>query len=223
MKGSLAARAAGKFLAGLIVISLILFLSAGTLRYWQGWLFIAILFAPMLAAGALLLKRRPELLEKRLDAKEKEDEQKAVLALSALMFAAAFIAAGLDRRFGISRLPAWTAWAAAALFLAGYAAYAEVMRENAYLSRTVGVQEGQKVVSTGLYGVVRHPMYSATIIMFLSMGIVLGSLISFGILLFYVPITVKRIRNEEKVLAEGLDGYAEYMEKIRWRLIPHIW
>ncbi|MBQ6464937.1 MAG: isoprenylcysteine carboxylmethyltransferase family protein [Oscillospiraceae bacterium] len=215
--------AMAKFFLGLALVALLLFLPAGTLRYWNGWLLIALLFAPMFAAGLVMMVKAPELLKKRLNAKEKEMEQKQVVALSGLMFLAAFVLAGLNFRFGWITMPRWLVWAAAAVFLLAYALYAEVLRENAYLSRTIEVQEGQKVVDTGLYGFVRHPMYAATLFLFLSMPLVLGSPISFAILLLYIPIIVKRIRNEEAVLEEGLEGYAEYERRVKYRLFPGIW
>ena len=223
MEKKLILQAAGKVLAGLLLVSLLLFLSAGTLGYWYGWLFIAVLFVPMLAAGIVLLLKAPELLKKRLNAKEEQTEQKAVLILSGVMFLAAFIVAGLNYRFDWLVLPKWAALAAALLFLGGYAMYAEVLRENAWLSRTVEVQENQTVIDTGLYGVVRHPMYAATLLMFLSMGFVLGAPISFLILLLYVPIIALRIKNEEAVLTEGLEGYAAYRERVRYKVIPYLW
>lgn len=223
MNGKLFLQAVGKFTAGLVLIALLLFVPAGTLRYWYGWLFIGILFIPMFAAGIVMMLKAPELLQKRLSAKEEQTEQKAVLAFSGVMFLAAFIVAGLNFRFGWLVLPKWAALAAAVVFLAGYAMYAEVMRENAFLSRTVEVQERQTVVDTGLYGVVRHPMYAATLLLFLSMGFVLGSLFSFVILLLYIPLIAKRIKNEEAVLTQGLEGYAAYMEKVRYRVIPYVW
>ena len=223
MEKKLILQAAGKFLAGLLLVSLLLFLPAGTLGYWYGWLFIGILFVPMLAAGIVLLRKSPELLKKRLNAKEEQPEQKTVLILSGVMFLAAFIVAGLNYRFDWLVLPKWAALAAALLFLGGYAMYAEVLRENAYLSRTVEVQENQKVIDTGLYGVVRHPMYAATLLMFLSMGFVLGAPISFLILLLYVPIIALRIKNEEAVLTDGLEGYDAYKERVKYKVIPFIW
>ena len=216
-------QALGKFAAGLVLVCLLLFIPAGTIGYWYGWLFIAILFIPMLTAGVVLLLKAPELLKKRLSAKEEQTEQKAVLALSGVMFLAAFIVAGLNYRFDWLVLPKWAALAAAILFLGGYAMYAEVLRENAYLSRTVEVQENQKVIDTGLYGVVRHPMYAATLLMFLSMGFVLGAPVSFLIMLLYVPIIALRIKNEEEVLTAGLPGYAAYCKKVRYKLIPYLW
>ena len=216
-------QAIGKFAGGVILVGLLLFLPAGTFRYWNAWLLMAILFVPMFAAGLVMKRRDPELLKKRLNAKEDEREQREVVALSALMFLAAFLLAGLNFRFGWLALPPWLVWVGAAVFLAAYLMYAEVLRENAYLSRTIEVQENQKVIDTGLYGVVRHPMYCATLFLFLSMGVVLGSPISFAILLLYIPIIAKRIRNEEQVLEKGLEGYADYMKRVRWRVIPLIW
>ena len=216
-------QAISKFFFGLVLIALLLFLPAGTLRYWNAWLLIGILFVPMFFAGIVLMLRNPELLKKRLNAKENEDEQKTVILLSGIMFLAAFVVAGLNFRFGWIVMPRWTVIAAACVFLAAYLMYAEVLRENVYLSRTVEVQEHQQVIDTGLYGVVRHPMYAATVFLFLSMGLVLGSPISFVILLFYLPIIAKRIRNEEAVLAQGLDGYQAYKEKVRYKVIPFIW
>lgn len=216
-------QAISKYFFGLVVIALLLFPPAGTLRYWNAWLLIGILFVPMFFAGIVMMLRNPELLKKRLNAKENEDEQKTVILLSGIMFLAAFVVAGLNHRFGWIVMPRWTVIAAACVFLAAYLMYAEVLRENVYLSRTVEVQEHQKVIDTGLYGVVRHPMYAATVFLFLSMGLVLGSPISFVILLFYLPIIAKRIRNEEAVLAQGLDGYQAYKEKVRYKVIPFIW
>ena len=184
---------------------------------------MGILFAPMFIAGLVMMAKAPDLLRKRLSADEDESEQKTVQALSALMFIAAFVVAGLGLRFGWTSLPGWASWVGAVVFLAAYTLYAEVMRENAYLSRTVEVQEGQHVVDTGLYGIVRHPMYSTTLLLFLSIPIVLGSPFSFVIMLVYLPIIAKRIRNEEQVLADGLAGYREYMDRVKWRLIPHVW
>ena len=223
MKSSLFFRAIGKLLMGLLLLGLLLFLPAWTLHYPQAWLFLGILFIPMILVGIVLFVKSPELLEKRLDAKEEESEQRSVVALSGLMFLAAFIFAGLSFRFGWLMLPFPVSIAAAVVFLAGYVMYAEVLRENTYLSRTIEVQEDQKVIDTGLYGVVRHPMYLATVILFLSMPLILGSVISFLIMLFYIPIIAKRIRNEEQVLEEGLPGYPEYKEKVKYRLIPFLW
>ncbi len=212
-----------KFFAGLVLVGLLLFLPAGTLDFPQAWLLMGILFIPMFCVGIILMKKDPELLRKRLSAKEEESEQKQVVLFSGLMFLAAFIVAGLNRRFGWLPLPFWVSIAAAVLFLASYALYAEVLRENSYLSRTIEVQEDQKVIDTGLYGIVRHPMYMATLILFLSMPLVLGSVFSFLIMLLYIPIICKRIRNEEEVLEKGLKGYTEYKEKVKYRLIPYVW
>ena len=216
-------QAIAKFLSGLLIVGLLLFLPAGTFSYWQGWLLMGILFVPMFIAGLVMLKKAPGLLRKRLGVREEESEQKTVIALSALMFLAAFIMAGLNFRFGWIVLPSWVSFAAAVLFLLAYALYAQVLRENAYLSRTVEVQENQKVIDTGLYGVVRHPMYMATLLLFLSMPLVLGSPISFVITLAYIPIIAKRIRNEEQVLEEGLPGYREYKKRVRYKVIPFVW
>ena len=212
-----------KFSAGLLAFGVLLFLPAGTFRYPQGWLLTGILFVPMFAAGLVMMKKNPDLLRKRLQAKEEESEQKAVILFSGIMFLAAFIAAGLSFRFGWWMLPFGVSIAATVVFLAAYVLYAEVLRENTYLSRTVEVQENQKVIDTGLYGIVRHPMYMATVILFLAMPLVLGSVLSFLIMLCYIPIIVKRIGNEEQVLEKGLPGYREYKKKVRYRLIPGIW
>lgn len=223
MTKKLFVQAISKFVTGLVLIALLLFLPAGTICYWNGWLLIGILFIPMLAAGSVMMLRNPELLEKRLKAKESEGEQKTVIVLSGVMFFAAFVVAGLNYRFGWIVMPRWTVIAAAIVFLAAYLMYAEVLRENTYLSRTVEIQKHQKVIDTGFYGIVRHPMYSATVFLFLSMGLVLGSPISFAILICYLPIIAKRIRNEEEVLAQGLEGYAEYRDKVKYKVIPLIW
>ena len=223
MDPKLFAQAITKFLGGLVLVGLLLFVPAGTFAYPQAWLLIGILFVPMFAAGLIMMKRSPDLLRRRLNAREGQSEQKSIIALSGLMFLAAFVAAGLNFRFGWIRLPNWVSWAAAILFLAGYALYAEVLRENVWLSRTVEVQEDQKVIDTGLYGVVRHPMYMSTLILFLSMPLVLGSVISFAIMLMYIPIIAWRIRGEERVLEAGLAGYAEYRKRVRYRVIPYVW
>ena len=212
-----------KFFGGLLVVGLLLFLPAGTFLFWQAWLLIGILFVPMFAAGLIMMRSSPELLRKRLNAKEKETEQKGVIVLSGMMFFAAFVLAGLNFRFRWIVLPAWVSWASAAVFLAAYALYAEVLRENVWLSRTIEVHENQKVIDTGLYGVVRHPMYMTTLFLFLSMPLVLGSVISFAVTLLYIPIIAKRIRNEEQVLENGLDGYAEYKKRVRYKVIPFVW
>jgi protein-S-isoprenylcysteine O-methyltransferase Ste14 len=223
MNAKLFFSAIAKFLIGLAVVGLLIFLPAGTFAFPQGWLLIGILFAPMFCAGIVMMCKNPELLKKRLNAKEKQGEQKTVLALSGLMFVAAFVVAGLNFRFGWFVLPMWVSFVAAGLFLAGYVLYAEVLRENVYLSRTVEVQENQKVIDTGLYGVVRHPMYMSTLLLFLSMPLVLGSLFSLAIMLGYIPIIALRIKNEEKVLEEGLEGYTEYKKKVRKKVIPFVW
>ena len=212
-----------KFLSGLILVGLPLFLSAGSFAYWNAWLFMGILFIPMFIAGLILTKKNPYLLEKRLNAKEEQSEQKTVIALSGIMFLLGFVLAGLDYRFQWIKLPEWVAIIGAAVFLIAYGLYAEVLRENTYLSRTIEVQENQKVIDTGLYGIVRHPMYAVTVILFLSMPIVLGSVISFMVFLAYPFIIAGRIKNEEKVLEEGLAGYKEYKQKVKYRLVPFIW
>ncbi len=212
-----------KFVCGLLLVGLLLFLPAGTFRWPQAWLLIGILFVPMFAAGLFMMWKNPDLLRKRLDAREEQDEQKTVIRLSGLMFLAAFVIAGLNFRFGWIPLPMSVSYAAAVIFLLAYALYAEVLRENVYLSRTVEVQMGQKVIDSGLYGIVRHPMYMSTLVLFLSMPLVLGSVISFAVMLFYIPIIAKRIRNEEKVLEEGLPGYREYKARVRYKVIPYIW
>ena len=209
-----------KFLLGVVILGLLIFLPAGSFHYWQGWLLMGILFVPMLIAGLVMMAKNPELLRKRLNAKEQEKEQKTVVALSGLLFIAAFVVAGLNWRFQWCVLPNWAVWVAAVLFLVCYALYAEVLRENTYLSRTIEVQEHQKVVDTGLYGVVRHPMYMATTILFLMMPLVLASPFSFGIMLLYIPLIAKRIRNEEAVLEQGLEGYSEYKQRVKYKIIP---
>ena len=212
-----------KFLCGLVLVGALLFLPAGSFAFVGGWIFIGLLFIPMLILGAVLLVKSPELLQKRLSAKEKENTQKGVVALSGLLFLVGFIVAGLDYRFGWSHVPAWLVIVASVILLASYALYAEVMRENAYLSRTIEVQEGQKVVSTGLYGIVRHPMYAVTIWLFLSIPLVLGSFWAFLCFLPYPIIMAVRILNEERVLSKGLEGYEDYKKKVKYRLIPFIW
>ena len=217
------ALASTKFFAGLVLVGLLLFLPAGTIHYPCGWLLMAVLFVPMFIVGVLMLLRSPELLKRRLNAKEKETEQKKVVALSGVMFIVAFVVAGLNFRYSWIAMPTWSVWSAVAVFLLSYIMYAEVLRENEYLSRTIEVQENQKVVDTGLYGIVRHPMYSATVLMFLSMPLVLGSLPSFVIMLAYIPIIVKRISNEEKVLMNELCGYREYCNRVKYRLFPFVY
>lgn len=223
MNRTLFIQAVTRFLAGLFMVAVLLFIPAGTWDYPQGWLLMMILFVPMFIAGLVMMKKDPDLLKKRLSVKEKESEQRLVIISSGIMFFAAFIAAGLSFRYGLMMLPPPISVIAALIFLAAYALYAEVLRENAFLSRTVEVQKEQRVIDTGLYGIVRHPMYMATVLLFLSMPLVLGSLLSFVIMLAYIPIIMKRIRNEEKVLSEGLKGYAEYKIKVKYRLIPFVW
>ena len=222
-KSELAAKALTKYLMGLLCVILLLFIPAGTIHYRNGWLFIGLLFAPMLVLGIVLLFKSPELLEKRLNAKEEQGEQQKVVGLSALLFLAGFMIAALDYRFGWSQISGWLVLAASAVLLLSYGMYAEVMRENAYLSRTVEIQENQKVVDTGLNGIVRHPMYTSTILLFLSIPLVLGSFIAFVVFLAYPVLIARRIRNEEQVLEEGLAGYREYKQKVKYRLIPFIW
>ena len=222
-KKKLFVQALGKFLLGVVILGLLIFLPAGSLSYWQGWLLMSILFVPMFVAGLVMMAKNPELLRKRLNAKEEEKEQKMVVAMSGLLFIAAFVVAGLNWRYRWVMLPDWAVWVAAVLFLVCYLLYAEVLRENTYLSRTIEVQEDQKVIDTGLYGIVRHPMYSATTLLFLAMPLVLASPISFLILLLYIPLIVIRIRNEEKVLEEGLPGYKEYKTRVKYRIIPFFW
>ena len=212
-----------KMLSGMLIVALVLFLPAGSWNYFNGWLFCGLLFLPMLVLGALLLWKAPALLEKRLNTKEQEKAQMAVVAVSSLLFLAAFVAAGLDFRFGWTHVPIWLVCLAAVLQLAAYGLYAEVMRENAWLSRTVEVQENQKVIDTGLYGIIRHPMYTSTVLLFLAMSLVLGSWVSFAIMLLYPVVIVFRIRNEEQVLEAGLAGYREYKQRVRCRLLPFIW
>jgi protein-S-isoprenylcysteine O-methyltransferase Ste14 len=219
----LMASAGIKLLMGLVLVGLLIFLPAGTMDFFNGWLLVAVLFVPMLIAGVVMVICSPDLLRKRLNAKEKESEQKSVVALSGIMFVVAFVVAGLNYRYEWMVMPLWAVWSAAVLFLFSYLMYAEVLRENAYLSRTIEVQEGQRVIDTGLYGIVRHPMYSATVLLFLSMPLVLGSLPSFVIMLVYIPLIVKRIKNEETVLLDGLDGYDAYCKKVKYRLLPLVW
>lgn len=212
-----------KFTCGLLIVGVLIFLPAGSLAYTYGWLFVGLLFVPMLIAGFVMYIKSPALLKKRLDAKEKQSTQKGVLAFSGLMFIAGFVVAGLDYRFGWSYMPAWVVVVASVLFLAAYGLYAEVMRENAYLSRTIKVEEGQKVVDTGLYGIVRHPMYMATILLFLMIPLILGSWYALIPFLFYPAIITIRLKDEETLLTRDLPGYAEYKQKVKYRIIPFIW
>ena len=212
-----------KFLIGILLVGALLFLPAGGFSYWNGWLFAALLFLPMLLLGVVLFIKSPALLEKRLNAKEKQGTQKGVLALSALIFLGGFVLAGLDFRFGWSRVPLGAVIVASVVLLVSYALYAEVMRENAYLSRTIEVQRGQRVIDTGLYGIVRHPMYAVTLWLFLAIPVVLGSFWALAVFALYIPVLVLRIFNEEKVLTAGLAGYADYKKRVKYRLIPFIW
>lgn len=215
--------AIAKCVMGFGVISLLLFPAAGTLCYRGAWLLLGALFVPMIVVGIFLLVKSPELLQRRLDSKEERGSQQGVIRFSGLIFVAAFVVAGLDYRYGWSHVSDSVVYTATLLFLAGYALYAEVMRENVWLSRTVKVESEQSVISTGLYGIVRHPMYIATLIMFLAMPIVLGSLWAFAILLIYIPLIVVRILDEEKLLQKELNGYDTYCQKVRWRLLPFVW
>ncbi len=223
MNAKLFIQAIAKFLLGVVLVGAAIFLPAGTLTFFNGWLFMGILFLPMFLAGIVMMFKNPDLLKKRLDIKEKEKEQQLVIKLSGLVFLTGFIVAGLGVRFDWYVLPLPVVIVAAVLFLLSYVLYAEVLRENTYLSRVIEVQENQKVIDSGLYGVVRHPMYAATLILFLAMPLVLGSIYSFIIFLAYPFIIVKRIKNEESVLEKELKGYREYKEKVKYRLIPFIW
>ena len=223
MNAKLFSQALSKFLFGLIIISLLLFIPAGTLNYPNAWLFLALLFIPMFIAGIIMLIKSPELLKKRLNAKEEENEQKIVILISGAIFLLAFIIAGLNFRFKWFELPQIVIIASSIIFLLSYIMYAEVLRENMYLSRTVEVSENQKVIDRGLYGLVRHPMYTSTIFLFLSMPLILGSLFSFGIMLIYPIIIIFRIKNEEKFLESKLDGYKDYKDKVNYKIIPFIW
>lgn len=212
-----------KFLLGVILVGALIFLPAGTFSFFGGWLLMGILFVPMFFAGVVMMFTNPNLLKSRLDAKEERKEQNTVVKLSGLMFVVGFVMAGLGVRFGWYTLPKTVTYIGAALFLVAYILYAEVLRENTYLSRTIKVQENQKVVDRGLYGIVRHPMYAATLLLFLSMPIVLGSVYSFAVFLLYPFIISKRIKDEEKLLEQELDGYKEYKQKVKYRLIPFVW
>lgn len=212
-----------KFLLGVLLVGALIFWPAGTFHYFNGLLLMGILFVPMFAGGIVMMVKNPNLLKSRLNAKETQKEQSMVVKLSGLMFLAGFIVAGLGVRFGWYILPDAVVWIGTALFLAAYILYAEVLRENTYLSRTIEVQEGQKVIDTGLYGIVRHPMYSATLLLFLSMPLVLGSVFAFIIFLAYPLIIVKRLKSEEAFLEKELKGYREYQQKVKYRLIPYIW
>lgn len=212
-----------KLAMGIIMIGMLLFIPANTLNYWNGWLFMALLFIPMFIAGIVMMVKSPDLLKKRLNVKEKEKEQKSVILLSGIMFLAGFIIAGLNYRYNWMAMPNSVVIISSIIFVIAYILYAEVLRENAYLSRTIEVQENQKVIDTGLYGIVRHPMYAVTVLLFLSMPLILGSILSFDIFLIYPFIIAKRIKNEEEVLEKNLKGYAEYKNKVKYKMIPFIW
>lgn len=215
--------AIAKFGLGVVMVGILLFLPAGTFNYWNAWLLMGILFVPMFIAGIILLIKNQELLKKRLDVKEKQGEQKQVIGMSAIIFIIGFVLAGLDFRYGWTNVPMWVSISASVVFVISYILYAEVLRENTYLSRIIEVQENQKVIDTGLYGIVRHPMYFATTLLFLSFPVILGSWISFAIFCFFPFILVKRIKNEEEVLESGLEGYKEYKQKVKYRMIPFVW
>lgn len=223
MNKELLIQAITKFIMGVLLVAILLFLPAGSFAYWNAWLLIGVLFIPMLGAGIVLMIKNPELLKMRLNAKEKEKQQKKVIAFSGIMFIAGFILAGLGYRFHWFVLPKTVCIAAAIVFVIAYALYAEVLRENTYLSRTIEVQENQKVIDTGLYGIVRHPMYAVTILLFLAIPLLLGSIFSFGIFCVYPFILIKRIENEEKVLTKELAGYDAYKKKVKYRIIPFVW
>ena len=220
---SLILQASIKFFVGFLLVGILIFLPALSLSYWNGWLLMGLLFIPMFIVGLILLWKNPELLKRRLESKEKEESQKAVILLSGIMFLSGFIVAGLNYHFGWSTLPLWVVITASVIFLFSYVLYAEVLRENTYLSRTVKVEKNQKVIDTGLYGIIRHPMYASTILLFLMIPFILGSIYSFFIFLFYPILIIIRIQNEEKVLLKELDGYKEYQKKVRYKCIPYIW
>lgn len=223
MKTNLLLRALTRYIVGVIAVALLLFLPAGTMHYWQGWLLMFSLFVPMLVVGVVLYAKNPALLERRLQAKEGRAKQSLVVRLSGLLFVSSFVIAGLNYRFAWLLLPAWVVWLAVGVFLMSYLLYAEVMRENSYLSRTIEVQEGQEVVVTGLYAVVRHPMYLATTLLFLTMPLVLASPLSFAVMLLYLPLIARRIADEERLLEEQLAGYKEYEACVRYKMLPFIW
>jgi len=223
MTGKLILKALCKYIAGLVVAGALIFVPAGALNYFNGWLFMGLLFVPMLIAGVILMFKNPELLEKRLNAKEKQNDQGLVIMLSGLMFLAGFIVSGLGFRFHWYQLPLWGSIAASVIFVLAYIMYAEVLRENTFLSRTIEVQENQTVVDTGLYGIVRHPMYTSTLLLFMTMPLILGSVFGFIIFLAYPFIIAKRIKGEEAFLEQELNGYREYKLKVKYRLIPFVW
>ena len=223
MNNKLLGEALAKYILGVVVVGILVFLPAGSLSFWQGWLLMGILFVPMLVAGIVMMAKNPDLLRKRLNAKEEENEQKSIVALSGMLFISAFVIAGLNWRFQWIYFPDWAVWTSSAIFILCYLLYAEVMRENAYLSRTIQVEEGQTVVDTGLYGIVRHPMYMSTLLLFLMIPLVLGSwyaLIPFG---FYPVIIIVRLKDEEDLLSRELVGYDAYKQKVKYRLLPYIW
>lgn len=220
---ALAIEAIKKYIAGVVFVGALLFLSAGSLFYIEAWLLMALLFIPMLVLGIIMLVYSPQLLQQRLSAKEKREPQKLVTLLTSMMFVAGFVVAGLDYRFSLTQMPSWLIVVASIMFLLSYLLYAEVVRENQWLSRTIDVKDNQKVVKDGLYSIVRHPMYTATIVMFISIPLLLGSLWALPLFLVYLPIIVVRIKDEEKLLRETLDGYNDYCAQVRWRLIPFIW
>lgn len=222
-KHTLLLQVATKFILGFLCIGLMLFLSAGDIHYWQGWVFMGVLFIPIALAGIVLYIKSPTLLQKRLNHKEQEPEQRLVVKCSGLLFMICFVVAGLNWRWQWWILPEWATWTSVGIFLLSYSLYGEVLRENAYLSRTIEVQENQKVIDSGLYGIVRHPMYTATTLLFLSMPLILGSFISFLIMLGYLPLIVTRIKNEERVLSQELKGYNTYKQHVKYRLLPYVW
>ena len=223
MDKKLFSQAIVKFLLGLVLVGVLIFVPAGTLKFWNGWLFMGLLFIPMFIAGIVLMVKNPNLLRSRLNAKEEERKQKEVVAVSGIMFLLGFILAGLNFRFGWIILPNIVVLIASLVFVIAYILYAEVLRENTYLSRTIEVQENQKVIDSGLYGVIRHPMYAVTLFLFLTIPLILGSIISFIVFLVYPIIIAKRIKNEEEVLENNLEGYKEYKQKVKYKMIPYIW
>lgn len=223
MRTELAIRGVIRFISGVVMVAVMLFWPAGSWGYWNAWLLMGVLFIPILVLGIVMLIHSPALLRKRLEGKEKEQQQRWVVALSGVMFVASFVVAGFNFRFAWATLPDWVTWIGVAIFLLSYVLYAEVIRENAYLSRTIEIQQGQRVIDTGLYSIVRHPMYSATILMFLSIPLILSSIISFVIMLVYIPIIAIRIKNEERILEDGLRGYKEYKQRVKYKIIPFVW
>lgn len=223
MRTELAIRGVTRFISGVVMVAVMLLWPAGSWGYWNAWLLMGVLFIPILVLGIVMLIHSPALLRKRLEGKEKEKQQRWVVALSGVMFVASFVVAGFNFRFAWATLPDWVTWIGVAIFLLSYVLYAEVMRENAYLSRTIEIQQDQRVIDTGLYSIVRHPMYSATILMFLSIPLILSSIISFVIMLVYIPIIAIRIKNEERILEDGLRGYKEYKQRVKYKIIPFVW